>query len=1845
VEALEPRVVLADTPIISEFLAVNDSSLTDENGDNSDWIEIHNPTDQLYSLFNWYLTDDTTDLDKWQFPPVEIAPGGHMVVFASGKDRTTPGGNLHTNFRLDGEGDFLALVQPDGTTIASQFGPFFPEQEQDVSFGLATPQESMALVPLGSGTHFIVPTAEVDAAIGSTWTGANEPFDDSAAAGWSSGATGLGFDTSADSRPPGVDGLIAYRIPRGMPGDLAITASLGMDFVVNRPITITSLGAFDDGSNGIRRNLTVQLWSRNDGGTPDQFRDDLGVAALATSTFTAASPGSLVGGSRFKPLATPLVLQPGAYSIVAFGYGVATTGASERAGAAANGGVFGALAATDAVSFVGSGRFNTGVASTYPRNIDLGPPNRYGAGTFTFLDGASAPAPEPAAAPILAPVVAYGTVPGVGDLNAVGTIGMDFDVARPIRITDLGVFDSGQNGITGTLAASIWSRTGSAGTLLADRTFIGQSGTIEPGTGSRFLPLDEPLVLNPGSYTIVASGFIGADRYSTVDSPESTVGAANTGNAAIAFVGTSRYALDPINFVTSLYRPLNLPFHTFPDRPDTGPATKYAAGTFKFEPVFDDFLASDLSAAQNVNSSVYVRVPFDLADTTQIDGLKLKVRYDDGLVVYLNGFEVARRNALETVTWNSTSTAARLDSLAVQQETIDLTSELSLLNFGGPNVLAVQLLNRSATDVDLMLEPMLEGTLNLEPTERFFQVPTPGAINSTESFLGRVADTTFDRDRGFIEAADLDENGEIHVGITSATADAQIYYTTDGSAPTPNNGTLYSEPIAISRTTTLRAAAFKDGYVTSNVDTQTYLFLDDILDAGGVPAGMPTHWNGVAADYGMDQDLNDLRAILGDPDATEEEINTAIKASLRALPTMSIVLDPEDLFGPATGLYSNPFGRETDEWERPASVEYILADGTTGFQSDAGLRMQGWTSRIPAVTPKHSLKLSFREEYGDGRLNFPFWDDSPVDSINTISLRGNNRDAWISDYRVLVGENCNVQPNNCFLRYMRPQSSYIRDQWAKDTLRAMGVASPAGNFVHLYLNGVYWGLYNPTERPDEEWITEYLGNETDDFDVMRFCNPAPEIVDGDDPPVGGVPGDRIQWDQLVATMSGTTALDFSSLANYMRIQGRNPDGTLNPAYVNLIDIDSLIDFMIHGHFHAGDDWPCNFYAYRRDTPDSEGFRFTAWDDDLAMPFGDVAASTVPSDAFCDTSLPPAQLAGCRQLYSRTPGGFDSMLRANAEYRIQFADHIQKHLFHGALAVQANIDRWTALANTIYPSLFAEAARWGDYRRDVVNVGDPFLYTPNVEWAGFVDLMNNSYFPARNGVVLNQWRAAGLYPSINPPTFNQFGGEVAPNFGLELTSPVGTIYYTTDGSDPRLTGGAISETALAYSGAIPITTSRTIKTRVLSGTTWSAIEEATYTVDTPLRITELMYNPPGADEITEFIELLNTGTTPIDLTGVRLVRDILGNGVQYEFLATDTNLTLAAGARMVIAGERAGFLAAYPDVPLSAIADRQFAGNLSNGGDSLVLLDASGGEIQNFIYDDAWHPTTDGDGFTLVVIDSSADKATWGESTAWRPSFAEGGSPGAEDVMMGDIDGNQAVNLADMMLLSQAIGSATSPGGASSAGGSSVGGAAGGIAALGRADLNHDGTIDRSDVLVFVRSLGQSYTPPASTAAVPSAPAALVATWKKAPEPSFAVRTGFFTPPTSGTTGRGRVVGFSTLDPLEIPDTTPQPLPGPVAAVEAVTTVGTVAATTQPPNHSTTAPVVFASPVEPRRTASVDLALARLDEYEVQRTSDGPRAAEKATRESKIGGFSLGYRTRPAIVHDQALADDWAEFRL
>jgi hypothetical protein len=189
--------------------------------------------------------------------------------------------------------------------------------------------------------------------------------------------------------------IVAYQIEEGVVGNQEFEGALGMDFIVNDTITVTSLGAFDSGSDGFNLPITVELWSRDDFDTPDDVADDDGTEVLASKEFEEGETGTAMGGSRFLDLEEPLELEPGAYTILGFGYGLdeANYNLGGRAGAPEG------LTTTDspAITFIGGSRFGDpgGGGENFPFNIDGGPENRYGSGTFTFLqkdtDGDGAP--------------------------------------------------------------------------------------------------------------------------------------------------------------------------------------------------------------------------------------------------------------------------------------------------------------------------------------------------------------------------------------------------------------------------------------------------------------------------------------------------------------------------------------------------------------------------------------------------------------------------------------------------------------------------------------------------------------------------------------------------------------------------------------------------------------------------------------------------------------------------------------------------------------------------------------------------------------------------------------------------------------------------------------------------------------------------------------------------------------------------------------------------------------------------------------------------------------------------------------------------------------------------------------------------------------------------------------------------------------------------------------------------------------------------------------------------------------------------------------------------------------
>ena len=145
-------------PYLSEFMASNTRTLKDETGQYVDWIELHNPSDAAVDLRDWSLTDDPKNLRKWRFPSTNLPPRGFLVVFASGADRRIPGSRLHTDFQLSANGEYLALVRPDGITVASEWKPGYPVQVPDVSFGMVQTPAGDGWVPGPANVYCLKPT-------------------------------------------------------------------------------------------------------------------------------------------------------------------------------------------------------------------------------------------------------------------------------------------------------------------------------------------------------------------------------------------------------------------------------------------------------------------------------------------------------------------------------------------------------------------------------------------------------------------------------------------------------------------------------------------------------------------------------------------------------------------------------------------------------------------------------------------------------------------------------------------------------------------------------------------------------------------------------------------------------------------------------------------------------------------------------------------------------------------------------------------------------------------------------------------------------------------------------------------------------------------------------------------------------------------------------------------------------------------------------------------------------------------------------------------------------------------------------------------------------------------------------------------------------------------------------------------------------------------------------------------------------------------------------------------------------------------------------------------------------
>jgi len=244
----------APSVVVSEIMASNNSTLADEDGDYSDWIELYNSSTNTVNLGGWHLTDTATNLTRWQFPATNLGPSRFLVVFASNKDRRVAGAPLHTNFKLGASGEYVALVMPDGVTKATEFAPAFPEQYTDISYGYAMTGAVRTLIAPDAAVRALVPTSDMDPG----WRLAG--YDDST---WASGSLGIGYDISGKYAPAiGLDlGATMF--------NANASAYVRVPFTVAAPYALTMLTLslrYDDGFvaylNGtevLRRNAPATL--------------------------------------------------------------------------------------------------------------------------------------------------------------------------------------------------------------------------------------------------------------------------------------------------------------------------------------------------------------------------------------------------------------------------------------------------------------------------------------------------------------------------------------------------------------------------------------------------------------------------------------------------------------------------------------------------------------------------------------------------------------------------------------------------------------------------------------------------------------------------------------------------------------------------------------------------------------------------------------------------------------------------------------------------------------------------------------------------------------------------------------------------------------------------------------------------------------------------------------------------------------------------------------------------------------------------------------------------------------------------------------------------------------------------------------------------------------------------------------------------------------------------------------------------------------------------------------------------------------------------------------------------
>lgn len=950
-----------------------------------------------------------------------------------------------------------------------------------------------------------------------------------------------------------------------------------------------------------------------------------------------------------------------------------------------------------------------------------------------------------------------------------------------------------------------------------------------------------------------------------------------------------------------------------------------------------------LSDMMNSYTTFYIRKNFDIPNTLDIDELHLSVNYDDGFILWINGKEIVKSNVPSNLSYNQFAPNNH-ESGAIEYYTIT-GNNVDLVN--GINTIAIQGFNVSKTSSDFYLDIQLKGVKRLPETE-------PVSIDVTSGFYTNPFSAT----------------------ISSTQPGETIKYTLDGSDPRYSSKALTAlspATITIDPNSTqggrgktggvvLRASKFKIGFEPSKPITRSYIYIKSVIVQEHPGGDWPnSNINGQLIDLPMDTKVT-----------TSNSYKYLMEDALLDIPTLSITIDQDHLFGSQKGIYVNAQYHGIN-WERPVNIELINPDGSPGFSIDAGIRIRGGWSRHNNY-PKHAFRIFFRSLYGEGKLDFPLFGDEGVAEFDKIDLRTSQNYSWAN-----AGSDAKHNTMN-------------RDVFSRETQRDMNQPYTRSRYYHLYLNGLYWGVFQTQERAESNFAETYFGGLKEDYDVIKV-----DIGENWDLyEIEASDGNTDAWE----TIWNMSQQGFTSNMNYFKLLGRKSNGEIDESLKVWIDIDNFIDYMLTifyaGNFDApvskfsNNYNPNNFFAINDRTKNHEGFKFFIHDAEhtlLTDPAG-------PGSGLYENRVSIGMnVTNFRRFH---PQWLHHKLTENKEYRIKFADRVYRHFFNGgALTPISNTVRFKETSDKLDLAIIAESARWGDSKNSP-------LRTKIDDWLPAVNRVINDYMPSRTQIVLDQLFEANLYITLNPPLFKSNGNELFSRkitvdeeqlITLENPNSTGSVYFTSNGTDPRAVGGSVSSSAI-NAGSIKdvvFTPGSHLMARTKDGDTWSPLHDLVLEGSnwySSLKVTELHYHPldygvvDGKD--LEFIELKNTGSMPMDLSGLSFT-----TGIYFTF---PPGSILAPGSYAVLASDRDEFKNFYGFSP-----DYEYSGHLSNGGEQIVFVTGNNQTVFDFTWFDylPWPVEADGQGYSLVSAEINP-RGNPNDVSYWKVSSQINGSPKSDD---------------------------------------------------------------------------------------------------------------------------------------------------------------------------------------------------------------------------------------------------------